>query len=93
MFNAANIHPTIRCEVEEDTAVAGLVSVNYGIAIIPRIQFLEQFNVKILPITNPKHERYIYLASVRNQYVTPSITAFKDFLLSHSQTLLENTKK
>ena len=66
---------------------------NYGIAIIPRIPFLEQFNVKILPITNPKHERYIYLASVRNQYVTPSITAFKNFLLSHSQTLLENTKK
>ena len=93
LFNAANIHPTIRCEVEEDTAIAGLVSVNYGIAIIPRIPFLEQFNVKILPITNPKHERYIYLASVRNQYVTPSITAFKDFLLSHSQTLSENTKK
>lgn len=86
LFNEANIKPTIRCEVEEDTAIAGLVSVNYGVAIIPRIPFLEQFNVKVLPITNPKHERYIYLASVRNQYVSPSITAFKNFILSHSQT-------
>ena len=43
-----NVQPTIICEVEEDTAVAGLVSVNYGVAIVPRISFLDQFNVKIL---------------------------------------------
>lgn len=86
LFNEANIKPTIRCEFEEDTAIAGLVSVNYGIAVIPRIPFLEQFNVKVLPIINPKHNRYIYLASVQDQYACPSVTAFKDFILSHSQT-------
>lgn len=93
LFDEINVQPTIICEVEEDTAVAGLVSVNYGVAIVPRISFLDQFNVKILPITNPKHERYIYLASVKNKYVSPSVTAFKNFILSHSKTLTENNKK
>lgn len=85
LFNDANIKPIIHCEIEEATAIAGLVSVNYGIAIIPRIPFLEQFNVKVLQITNPKQEHYIYLASLQDKYNSPSVTAFKDFILSHTK--------
>ena len=33
LFSKVGVDPQIVCEVEEDSAVAGLVSVNYGIAL------------------------------------------------------------
>lgn len=88
LFAEANIKPNIVCEVEEDSAVAGLVAVNYGIAILPNISLLGQFNVKVLKIINPTHERYIYLASVRNKYVSPTTTAFKNFIIGQTKQSL-----
>lgn len=85
LFAEANLKPNIVCEVEEDSAVAGLVAVNYGIAILPRINLLDQFDVKVIKIKNPTHERYIYLASVRNKYVSPTTTAFKNFIISQTK--------
>ena len=85
LFEEVEVKPNIVCEVEEDSAVAGLVSVNYGIAIVPHITLLNQFDVKVIPIHNPKHERYIYLAYVRNKYVSPTTTAFKNFLIGHTK--------
>ena len=63
LFKEVDINPNIICEVEEDNAVAGLVEINYGIAVVPKISSLKYYNVKVLPIMNPKHERFIYLAT------------------------------
>ena len=60
LFEAVNVKPNIICEVEENNAVAGLVEIDYGIAVVPKISSLKHFNVKVLPINNPSHERYIY---------------------------------
>lgn len=46
--------------MEENNAVAGLVEIDYGIAVVPKISSLKHFNVKVLPINNLSHERYIY---------------------------------
>lgn len=80
LFSQAQITPKIICEVEEDTAVAGLVSINYGIAILPNISILKNFNVKIIPISNLNYERYIYMASLKNRYSTPSVKSFFKFI-------------
>lgn len=86
LFAKVNVIPEIVCEVEEDSAVAGLVSVNYGIAVVPRIWLLQHFNVKILPIKNPPHQRFIYLASVKNRYLSPVAHLFRDFAINYSKT-------
>lgn len=86
LFEKVNVKPQIICETEEDTAVAGLVSINYGIAVVPNIFALKYFNVKILSITNPIHERYIYLATVKNKYLTPAVSEFKNFVIDYSRT-------
>lgn len=85
LFKKVNIIPNIICEVEEDNAVAGLVEINYGIAVVPKISSLKYYNVKVLPITNPKHERYIYLATLKNRYLTPSVNLFKKYSLEYSK--------
>lgn len=76
-----HIHPKIACIVEEDLAMAGLVSINYGIAIIPKIKALATFNVKVLKITNKIPARMIYLAYLKNHYMSPAALAFKNFLI------------
>ena len=80
LFSQAQIKPQIICEVEEDTAVAGLVSIDYGIAILPNIPMLKSFNVKIIPISNLNYERYIYMASLKNKYSSPSVKLFHKFI-------------
>jgi len=85
LFKKVGITPKIVCEVEEDNAMAGLVSINYGIAIIPRIWLLNHYDVKILPIHSPLHERFIYIASMKNKYLSPTIHLFRDFVIKYSK--------
>lgn len=86
LFAKINISPQIVCEVEEDSAVAGLVSVNYGIAVVPNIWILKHLNVKILPIRNLSHERFIYIASMKNRYLSPAVHKFRNFAINYSKT-------
>ncbi|MFL0167449.1 LysR family transcriptional regulator [Candidatus Clostridium helianthi] len=88
LFKKVNITPKIICEVEEDSAVLGLVAVDYGIAIIPNIALIKSFDVKIIHINNPIVKRYIYLASVKNKYISPSADQFRNYIIKNlSETL------
>jgi DNA-binding transcriptional LysR family regulator len=93
LFEEVNIKPNIICEVEEDNAVAGLVEINYGIAVVPRISSLKNYNIKVLPIINPAHERFIYLATLKNRYLTPSVNLFKNFIIENSKDKFSDIKK
>lgn len=85
-MQSLKIHPKIACAVEEDLAMAGLVSNNYGIAIIPRIKALSSFDLKIINITNKIPARIIYLAFLKNHYRHPAAKAFINFLMQHKIT-------
>ena len=85
LFEKIDLKPNIICEVEEDNAIAGLVEINYGIAVVPRISSLKNYNIKVLPIVNPTHERFIYLATLKNKYLTPSVNLFKNFIIEQSK--------
>lgn len=88
LFKKVNITPKIICEVEEDSAVLGLVAVDYGIAIIPNIALIKSFDVKVIHIHNPIVKRYIYLASVKNKYISPSADLFRNYIIKNlSETL------
>lgn len=84
LFQEVQITPHIAYEVEEDSAALGLVSMNYGIALLPDIWMLQHFDVKVLPITNPPYERFIYIASVKNKYLSPVVHLFRDFMKQYS---------
>lgn len=85
LFEKVNLTPNIICEVEEDNAIAGLVEINYGISIVPKIESLKHYNVKVLPITNSTHTRFIYLATLKNKYLTPSVRLFKNYVIEYSR--------
>ncbi|WP_026683859.1 LysR family transcriptional regulator [Heyndrickxia coagulans] len=79
LFEEVNITPKNIYEVEEDSAAIGLVSMNFGIALLPDIWMLKHFDVKAIPIINPPYERFIYLASVKNKYLSPAVRLFREF--------------
>ncbi len=85
LFNENEIKPNILFEVEEDSAVLGLVDINYGVAVVPDIPMISHFNLKKLKITNPHNKRYIYLAMMKNRYLPPAVHAFTNFIESHTK--------
>jgi DNA-binding transcriptional LysR family regulator len=93
MFKTSNITPKIVCEAEEDSAVAGFVSINYGIAIIPRIAALKNFDVKILKIKKPTYKRFIYSATVKNRYHTLATDSFRSFAIKYGKENYLNANK
>ncbi|MDT3427070.1 DNA-binding transcriptional LysR family regulator [Paenibacillus forsythiae] len=93
LFAKVGARPKIACEIEEDTAMAGLVSVGYGIAVMPRISALSHFDVEIHNILNPAYERFIYIASVRNRYLSPAATEFRNFAINYGKKFYLKTHK
>lgn len=77
--------PNILYEVEEDGAVAGLVAENFGIAVLPNISILQSLDVKILEISNPRYTRNIYMAKVKNKYLTPVVQQFGKFVQEQTE--------
>jgi DNA-binding transcriptional LysR family regulator len=84
LFEKCEGNPIIAYEVEEDQAVAGLVSQNFGIAIVPNMPILKLMKVKKLKITNPTWERNFYMATLKSTYHAPAIESFKNYVIAHS---------
>lgn len=78
----ANISPKIIYEEALVTAVAGLVEINSGIAITPKIPALKDFNIKILKIKNLSYKQIIYIACIKNSYQIPLLKSFYSFIIN-----------
>ena len=74
----------IMFEVEEDSAILGLVDINYGVAVVPNIPMIDHFHLKKLKIKNPQKKRIIYMATVKNRYVPPAVHSFCNFIVQNS---------
>lgn len=81
MFKDIGKKQKIVYELEKDESLAGLVEANLGIAIIPNISILNNLNVKIIKIKNQKYNRNIYMANVKNKYLSPAAQEFSKFII------------
>lgn len=72
-------------EVEEDETIAGLVSQNFGIAILPKMDFLKTIDVDIIEVDALKNSRYYYLAYLNNKTQAPAIQDFIDYVSKQYQ--------
>lgn len=85
MFLEVSINPNVICTVNDIATMISLVNINYGIAIVPEIELLTRFNIKFIPINNPFHERFIYLAFSKEKFQSPMVRLFKNFILEQSK--------
>ncbi|MGO5051203.1 LysR family transcriptional regulator [Lachnospiraceae bacterium LCP25S3_G4] len=80
LFESINANPEILYTVDEDGALAGLVSKGFGVGIVPNVAAVRSVNVQIIPINNLEYKRYIYMATVKNKYQSPIVKQFMKFV-------------
>lgn len=85
LFETVNMIPKVYCEVEDEISMAGLVTANMGIAIVPDSPTFRNFNIKILPIGNPSYTRLIYLGYMKNRFLAPPVQRFKNFVIKNKR--------
>ena len=84
MFEETGQFPKVSFEMEEDSSMAGLVAQGFGIAVMPDIPILRSLSVKTLDIYNPPYERAVYLATLKQRYLSPVAKAFIRFVIEET---------
>ncbi len=56
----------------------------FGIAVMPDIPILWSLSVKTLDIYNPPYERAVYLATLKQRYLSPVSKAFIRFVIEET---------
>ena len=84
LFKEAKLHLHIICEGEDETALLGLVAQSFGVSVIAKTEALEHINVKAIPLNHPDPTRTIYLAYVKNKYLTPITESFISYIKKHT---------
>ncbi len=87
LFKEINKKQDICYEIEKNEAIAGLVAENFGIAIMPNIPFLKYFNVDVIKLKSPAYSRNIYMAKLKNKYLSPAVDEFSKFVSNNSKIL------
>lgn len=83
LFRRMNISPSIVMESTHDTVIYSSVAANYGVAMVPALLGMNQYNVKMLKITNEVPRREVYLNWKNDRYISPAVANFRDYIINH----------
>lgn len=81
LFEKHHLPLKIACRVEEDQALAGLVSIDIGAAILPYNNLLQFYDVQVLRLEEEQH-RSVYLAKKKDVLLTSAALEFERFLVN-----------
>ena len=73
--------------------VAGLAARGFGIAVVPRMDLLDQLPLKVISIARPAWERSIYMVSDERIYLSPVVRNFQRFVLEQQGGETETVQK
>ncbi|MGM0165875.1 hypothetical protein IGI39_000829 [Enterococcus sp. AZ135] len=79
LFKKAGLPLNIACRVEEDQALAGLVSIEFGGAILPYNNLMSFHDIAVLQLETPIY-RPVYLAKRKDSQLSPGAQVFEKFL-------------
>ena len=72
-------------EITEEHAIASFVESGLGISIVPNIKSLKALDLKVIKIKDMPFERYIYLAKLKEKYLSPATLEFVDFITNYTE--------
>jgi len=84
LFAQVGVIPNTCCEVDDELSMMGLVESNVGFAIVPFGPAIRNFNVKAIPLSNPRYNRPIYLGYMKNRKDNKTLESFKQFIINYS---------
>ncbi|MEK4516006.1 LysR family transcriptional regulator [Paenibacillus sp. FSL H8-0122] len=87
MFAEIGALPPVALEAESVTFTASLVANNFGIALSPEAEHINQYNVKKIRLTNESSNFYHYLAHSKSRPLSPAAEQFKTFITKETALL------
>lgn len=80
MFAAAGVRTDIVGEYKDNNMIVGLVSQGDSFALVPELFGIDRAGVRKLTILDPGAERDLYMISIKDDYHTPGVDHFMDFI-------------
>ena len=84
LYRNLGIKPEILCECSDENAIQALVRENFGIALVARVDVLNEKEIKILSLSDAELTHYVNMVWLRNHYQMPAVKRFIDFMKSTS---------
>lgn len=82
IFHSRSLSLNILSEIQGECAAAGLVDVNYGVAILNTAVNYSDLDVKALAIDELEDYNFpLYLGQFKNRWLSPAVLTFRKFLL------------
>lgn len=88
-FKKASIQPKTVFEADEYSSIAASVTTGAGVAIMPRLPILDNFNVKLIPFEEPSMTREVCLLRCNSYEMTPAVKSAWDFAKSSSSAFAD----
>lgn len=82
-FHMMGYNLNVEYEMSEDKSICGFVEAGLGIGIVPEIFEINQYDVVPIPFDDSIYERVIYLSYKKDQYMSPPVEKFRDFILKN----------
>lgn len=81
-FKSLGYTPKISIRPSDSSMLESLVAAGGGISIVPNTPFINTNTVSILKIEEEIKDKIIYMAWLKNSYMSPSAKVFKDYVTS-----------
>lgn len=82
LFEKYEEKPIIKNTIGEDDSIAGLVSANFGIAVVPETKMLHNLPLKIINLKSATADRVFYMATLKDVYEPPVLKKFKKYVIN-----------
>ncbi|MNZ71637.1 HTH-type transcriptional regulator GltC [compost metagenome] len=87
LFHEQNLKPTISHALDDEISIGGLVSEDFGIAIVANTPLLRQFKIAMIPLDTRLDSRIVYLTYNTNQYQPQAVQTFIDFMVTQQKII------
>lgn len=84
LYRNLDITPNIICECSDENAIQALVREQFGIALVARVDVLNEEHLKIHSISDVDLIHYVNIVWLKNHYLIPAAKRFIDFMIKGS---------
>ena len=92
LYRNLGIKPDIVCECSDENAIQALVREQFGIALVARVDILNDKYLKIHSVSDVDLIHYVNAVWLKNHYLMPATKRFIDFMISGSDLDPEEIK-
>ena len=79
-YKEKKLKVNIVCECPDENAIAALVAEDFGIALVARVDAVDQANVEVLPLADADLTHTVYMGYIRDKYQIPAVKRFIQFV-------------